>query len=90
MKVQVNDWNSDGFPTNDEMERVCKIGQGDDCCIWLVAGPNGFECTCCHKPMSLVKRWEDGHTIAKRNGCETMNTLDTVALGEGVHEIELV
>ena len=89
MKVQVNDWSTDGFPTNKEMEDVCKIGQGDETCIWLVCGANGFECSCNHKPHALLERWRKGMTIAKRDGCDAMNNLDTVGLGAGVHEIEL-
>lgn len=35
------------------MERsTCKIGQGADCCIFLVGGANGFECA---KFSSLAK-----------------------------------
>lgn len=89
MKVKVNEWSTDGFPTNDEIEEICKVGQGDDTCIWLVYGNNGFECTCWNKPYSLMKRWEAGQTIAKRDGCMVMNHLDTIGIGLGEHEINL-
>ena len=29
---------------NDQIKNVCKIGQGADCCRYLVMGINGFEC----------------------------------------------
>lgn len=89
MKLRISDWYTDGYPTKDEIERVCKIGQGDDTCVWLVCGAEGFECSCCHKPVHLLKQWEAGQTIAKRNGCNTMNSINTVDLGAGVHEVEL-
>lgn len=28
----------------DHVTDVCKIGQGHDCCRYLVVGPGGFEC----------------------------------------------
>jgi hypothetical protein len=29
---------------NEHIQNVCKIGQGSDCCRYLMIGPNGFEC----------------------------------------------
>jgi len=29
---------------NDHIKNVCKIGQNNDCCQYLIAGPEGFEC----------------------------------------------
>ncbi len=29
---------------NKQIEEVCKIGQGADCCKYLVMGGKGFEC----------------------------------------------
>jgi hypothetical protein len=29
---------------NDQIKNVCKIGQGSDCCRYLMMGPKGFEC----------------------------------------------
>lgn len=29
---------------NNKMKTVCKIGQGKDCCRYLVVGANGFAC----------------------------------------------
>jgi hypothetical protein len=28
----------------EHVRRVCRIGQADKCCIFLIAGPGGFEC----------------------------------------------
>ena len=30
--------------TNEYIKETCKIGQGADCCRYLVSGVNGFEC----------------------------------------------
>lgn len=27
-----------------EPEEICKLGQGPECCAFLVVGPDGFEC----------------------------------------------
>lgn len=29
---------------NEHVKTVCKIGQGNDCCRYLVMGSQGFEC----------------------------------------------
>lgn len=28
----------------EHVEKVCKVGQGKECCRYLMAGPDGFEC----------------------------------------------
>ena len=55
----------------------CGLGQGADCCIWLVAGGNGFECIYHNRNEgrnlegeSLMERWKAGKTVAKRDGCD--------------------
>ena len=63
------------FPTNVEMttteaKEICKLGQGDKCCAFLVAGADGF---CCIKMDYLVNgtilsRLEDGTMNAKGRG----------------------
>ena len=70
MKVIVSDWHTDIFPTDEEVKEHCKIGAGKDTCIWLLMGPDGWECCCLHRPHSLMSRWEKGETVAKRDGCE--------------------
>lgn len=30
--------------SNNHIKNVCKIGQGQDCCRYLLCGANGFEC----------------------------------------------
>lgn len=62
-----------------EAIEVCKLGQGPDCCIWLVVGQDGFECLYYDRDKghnllgeTLRERWEKGLTVAKRDGCDKM------------------
>lgn len=32
------------FPDFEHIQTTCKIGQGHDCCRYLVMGPDGFSC----------------------------------------------
>lgn len=88
MKVYISGWHTDGFPTDEEVVKLCKPGEGADTCVWLVAGGNGFQCTCLHKNWSLMERFDDGLTIAKRDGCDFMNNFNPVGLDIGVHEVD--
>lgn len=88
MKIDVHGWHTNGYPTNEEMEKLCRIGQGEDTCVWLVAGPNGFECTYNNKSGYLLQQWEKGLTVAKRDGCFFMKNLGIVGMGIGEHEID--
>lgn len=61
---------------------ICKLGQGADCCVWLVTGTEGFECLYNRKSEgrnlvgeTLEELWKRGLTVAKRDGCERMKTL---------------
>lgn len=44
-----------------QIEEVCKIGQGNDCCRYLVVGPNGFECA----KHTALKRYLDTRVTNK-------------------------
>lgn len=61
---------------------ICKLGQGADCCIWLVIGSKGFECLYHHRHEgrnlegeTLEERWKAGETVAKRDGCDKIRSL---------------
>lgn len=63
---------------------ICKLGQGADCCIWLVAGADGFECLYHNRSEgrnllgeTLEERWKAGKTVAKRDGCDRMRLLNS-------------
>jgi len=60
----------------EEVKKLCRPGEGKDTCIWLVMGRDGFECLYYNrKAVSLTgerldERWEQGLTVAKRDGCD--------------------
>ena len=60
----------------DEVIDLCKPGEGDNTCIWLMVGSGGFECCYYSRPTGLVSRWNQGLTTAKRNGCDVVRKLD--------------
>ena len=60
--------------TREEVLELCKPGAGQDTCIWLLVGPNGFDCHYFARPTALCRRWIDGQTVAKRNGCELVKS----------------
>jgi hypothetical protein len=90
MKVIPHDFTTNIILKPEEMEYLCKPGEGANTCIWLVLGSEGFECTCLNKPTSLYENWRAGKTVAKRDGCEFVKSIDTVELGPGEHELEVL
>ena len=60
--------------TKEEVLELCKPGAGSDTCIWLMVGPKGFDCHYFARPTALCRRWIDGQTVAKRNGCELVKS----------------
>lgn len=81
MKAIVHDCYTEIFPTDEEIKTHCGIGQGADCCIWLLVGSQ-FECCYHNKPYTLLKRWEDGLTVAKRDGCDKVKNFYPMGEGE--------
>ena len=77
------------FPDKDEVKRLCRIAQGADTCIFLVAGPSGFECHGLNKMpiMSVIDRAERGETNARRMGCDEVLTFNP--LGGDMGEVEI-
>ena len=72
MKAVIYDARTEIFPTREEVDSECKIGQGAETCIFLVVGGDGFECHAMNKMpiMSLIERARRGGTNARREGCE--------------------
>jgi hypothetical protein len=55
----------------DYAKETCKIGQGEECCAFLVMGTGGFECakgTSLHNAINL--RLAEGTMNAKGDNCE--------------------
>ena len=71
MKAIVHDCYTEIFPSDEEIETHCKIGQGADCCVFLIVGSK-FEC--CYNNRSglgdLLERARAVQTKAQREGCE--------------------
>jgi len=70
MKAIVGGCRTDILLSGEEFKEYCKPGEGENTCIWAVVGANGFECCYYNKPISLLRRWEEGQTVAKRDGCD--------------------
>jgi len=69
MKAVIGDYQTNIYLSGDEFKEYCKPGEGENTCIWALVGANGFECCYYNRPYPLVKRWRDGFTVAKRDGC---------------------
>lgn len=71
MRAIVHDCKTDIFPTKEEIKEYCKIGQGADCCLFLVVGSE-FECCYYNRGpvLGLIERARKGLTNARREGCD--------------------
>jgi len=56
--------------TNEEAKTICKLGQGDKCCAFLIFSPTGFECILRDYPVNsyIFNRLEKGTMNAKGRG----------------------
>ncbi|GAH04209.1 unnamed protein product [marine sediment metagenome] len=78
MKAVVYDHYTEIFLNDEEIETHCKMGQGADCCIFLVVSGKGFEC-CYHNRSGIgdmLERARAGLTNARREGCDTVKNFD--------------
>lgn len=89
MKAKVYDWHTDVYPTKEEVKELCRPGEGENTCIWLAMGVNGFECLCHHRPPSLIERWRNGETNAKRDGCDVVNNFSPMDVEDYYSGIEV-
>jgi len=69
--------------SHEEAMKLCRPGAGADTCIWLVVGEKGFECIFYKRKEgrnlegeTLEERWERGRTVAKRDGCDVVRSLE--------------
>ena len=63
------------FLDSDEFKKLCRPGAGADTCIWAMVGDKGPECGYYNRHPELVRRWEAGETVAKRDGCDVVRAL---------------
>ena len=56
--------------TVEEAEEICRLGKGKECCAFLTAGVNGFECIKMSYPLNstIHRRLEEGTMNAKGEG----------------------
>ena len=56
--------------SGDEVKDICKLGQGDKCCAFIVMSPTGFECIKMGYPANVAihKRLKEGTMNAKGEG----------------------
>jgi len=56
------------------MEKTCKIGQGKDCCRYILLGAEGFHCGKLTSLKSILdSRVEAGTMIAQADNCNGLN-----------------
>lgn len=70
MKKIVGDFNTSIMMEGDEPKNICRLGQGEKCCAFLVVGPKGFECIRMDYPNNSVifSRLKQGTMNAKGEG----------------------
>lgn len=57
---------------NDYVMNVCKIGQKQECCRYLMGGPNGFECAKLSEFMKSTIDARAHEMNAKGDNCDGM------------------
>lgn len=62
---------------NPWIKEVCRIGQGANCCKYLVSGTKGFECmkTSFATKEIIDKNWETTAHVAQGDNCEGKENL---------------
>lgn len=72
MKKYVGDFNTILYPEANEPKDICRLGQGEKCCPFLVLRENGFECWHMNYPSnsSIHHRLGKGTMNAKGDTCD--------------------
>ena len=56
---------------NEHIENICKIGQGGECCRYLICGAGGFECAKHTELKDVIdQRVSNNIMTAQGNNCE--------------------
>ena len=65
-----------------QVQDVCKIGQGADCCRYLVMGPKGFECTKHDAKVKeeLDRKVEMGMFTSKGDNCDGFSEEESIKI----------
>lgn len=70
MEKIVGDYTTEVKLSADEARDICRVGQGEKCCAFLVMTPDGFECIRMSYPArdAIFSRLEKGTMNAKGEG----------------------
>ena len=70
MEKIIGDWSTEVKLSTEEAKDICRVGQGEECCAFLVMAPGGFECIRMSYPMNsnIFSRLEEGTMNAKGEG----------------------
>ncbi len=70
MKAEIGDWNTTWHLENDEAATICKLGQGAECCAFLVRDSKGFQCVRMDYPTNadIIAKLKEGTMNAKGEG----------------------
>ena len=70
MEKIVGDWSTTVRLTGDEPKEICRLGQMEACCAFLVCDAGGFECIRMSYPANstIIDRLEKGTMNAKGTG----------------------
>ncbi len=70
MEKIVGKWSTDIRLSPDEATKICKLGEGEECCAFLAVSAEGFECIRMSYPTNttVFRRLEEGTMNAKGRG----------------------
>jgi hypothetical protein len=64
--------------SDEQLKKVCKIGQGKDCCRYILCGGEGFHCAKLDPDLKPIKdnldqRAASGNMVAQSDNCEGLS-----------------
>lgn len=70
MEKIIGDWTTKVKLSPDEAKSICKLGEGKECCAFLVCGGDGFECIRMSYPAngSIFTQLDEGTMNAQGRG----------------------
>lgn len=70
MEKIIGDWSTQVKLTDEEVKDICRLGQGEKCCAFLVMSSTGFECIRMSYPTNstIFDRLKNGTMNAKGEG----------------------
>lgn len=77
-RLEIHDWHTDIYLEDEEVKQLCRPGAGADTCLFLLMGPDGFECSFYNQgPLrDLLQRARRGETGARREGCSEIGVAE--------------